>query len=68
MLRLKNSHGEGRHHVHLKVGEVYSQETLIGGVVGGCVTFIVILVVLGCWCRRCCCPQDKKIKQQDIER
>ena len=67
LLKLKNNHGEETHRVVLRVGEVFSQETLIGGLVGGGVTVVVMLLVLGCWCRRCCNNNDKKIKQ-DIER
>ena len=66
VLKLKNPHGEERHVVNLRVGEVYSQETLIGGVIGGCITIVLILSILVFSCRRCC-SSDKKIKQ-DIER
>ena len=67
VLRVKNAHGESSHRARLTVGEVRSQEVLIGGLIGGCVTVVLILVVLGLWCRRCCCQPDKKIKQ-DMER
>ena len=66
VLKLKNPHGEESHVVNLRVGEVYSQETLIGGVIGGCVTIVLILSILVFSCKRCC-STDKKIKQ-DIER
>ena len=68
LLRLKNDHGEETHRVMLRVGEVFSQETLIGGVVGGCVTVLVILVLLVCSCRRCCNSKAEKKIKQDIER
>ena len=67
VLHVINKHGESTHHARLSVGEVRSQEVLIGGLIGGCVTVVLILVVLALWCRRCCCQPDKKIKQ-DIER
>ena len=66
-VKLKNQHGEREHQVSLRVGELLSQETLIGGLVGGLLALAIVLVVMVCCCRRFVCPKDPKTKQ-DIER
>lgn len=70
VMRAANQHGAEQHTVHLRVGAGLAQETLIGGLVGGGLSLVVLLVAVVCGCRRCCCqPKEKKLKQQpDIER
>jgi hypothetical protein len=70
VMRAENQHGAELHTVHLRVGAGLAQETLIGGLVGGCVSLLILLAVVVLGCRRCCCqPKEKKLKQQpDLER
>ena len=66
-VKLKNEHGEKEHQVFLRVGELLSQETLIGGLVGGLVALAIVLGAMVCCCRKYVCLKDPKSKQ-DIER
>lgn len=66
ILKLENEHGEEIHKAHVTIGEELSKETLIGSVVGAAVTFLLVLCVLICWCRKCC-RSEKQLKQ-DPER
>ena len=65
-LTLENIHGVEQHHAQVTIGEELSREALIGSVVGAAITVLLVVVVLICWCRRCC-AQDQKMKQ-DTER
>merc|ERR1711915_628612 len=64
VLHLENLHGLETHTVRVNIGEMIAQETLIGGIVGGAITIIMILIVLVCCVRRC--KSEKQLKQ-DIE-
>ena len=66
ILRLENEHGEEIHRAHVTVGEEISKQTLIGSLVGVAATFLLVLCLSICWCRRCC-RTDKQLKQ-DPER
>ena len=66
VLRLENEHGEEIHRAHVTVGEEISKKTLIGSLVGVAATFLLVLCLTVCWCRRCC-KSDKQLKQ-DPER
>lgn len=66
ILKLENEHGEEIHKAHVTIGEELSKETLIGSLVGVAVTFLLVLCVLICWCRKCC-RSEKQLKQ-DPER
>ena len=64
-LHLENDHGLEIHTVRVSVGEMLSQETLIGAVCGG--GFVLVLILFAVFsCARRCCP-GKQLKQ-DIER
>jgi len=62
ILKLENEHGEEIHKAHVTIGEELSKETLIGSVVGAAITFLLVLCVLICWCRKCC-RSEKQLKQ-----
>ena len=64
-LHLENPHGVELHTVRVTVGELLSNETLVGAVVGGVFVLILLLIALF-YCARRCCP-SKQLKQ-DIER
>ena len=66
VLNLDNSHGHHEHRVHVSVREALALHTLVGGVVGGVLTLVVLVGAL-CCCRRACCPGSKPLKQ-DMER
>ena len=66
VLVLENEHGEEIHKAHVTVGEELSKKTLIGSLVGVAATFLLVLCLSICWCRRCC-RSDKQLKQ-DPER
>jgi len=61
VLRLENEHGEEVHRAHVTVGEEISKQTLIGSLVGVAATFLLVLCLAICWCRRCC-RTDKQLK------
>ena len=65
-LKLENKHGEEIHKAHVTIGEKLSKETLIGSVVGVAATFLMVLCLAICWCRKCC-RAEKQLKQ-DPER
>ena len=66
ILKLENKHGEELHRAHVTVGEEISKQTLIGSLVGVAATFLLVLCLTVCWCRRCC-KSDKQLKS-DPER
>ena len=66
ILKLTNEHGEEIHKAHVTIGEELSKETLIGSVVGVAATFLLVLCLACCWCRKCG-RADKQLKQ-DPER
>ena len=49
------------HRAHVTVGEEISKQTLIGSLVGVAATFLLVLCLAICWCRRCC-RTDKQLK------
>ena len=66
VLTLENEHGEEIHKAHVTVGEEISKKTLIGSLIGVAATFLLVLCLSICWCRRCC-KHDKQLKN-DPER
>ena len=66
VLKLENEHGEEIHRAHITVGEEISKKTLIGSLVGVAATFLLVLCLTVCWCRRCC--KSDKQRKQDPER
>merc|ERR1712079_54766 len=66
VLKLENEHGEEIHRAHVTVGEEISKKTLIGSLVGVAATFLLVLCLTVCWCRRCC--KSDKQRKQDPER
>ena len=66
-VHLENDHGKEIHVVRVNVGEVLSNETLIGGIVGGAFVLILLIIGLVACARRCCHCTTKQLKQ-DIER
>ena len=66
VLKLENEHGEEIHRAHVTVGEEISKKTLIGSLVGVSATFLLVLCLTICWCRRCC--KSDKQRKQDPER
>jgi len=67
VLVLENEHGEEIHKAHVTVGEELSKKTLIGSLVGVAATFLLVLCLSICWCRRCC-RSDKQLKQDPESR
>jgi hypothetical protein len=65
VLNLENEHGNQQHTVMVTVREALDIQTLIGGVVGGLLTLLLLGVAI-CCCRRCC-KGEKQLKQ-DMER
>lgn len=66
VVHAENEHGREIHTVRVKVGAFLGKETLIGGVIGGGMTLLIVLLLIVCWCTKC--ARNKKARKQDQER
>ena len=65
VVNLENEHGKQQHTVMVTVREALDIQTLIGGVVGGLLTLLLLGVAI-CCCRQCC--KGEKQMKEDMER